>query len=60
MAGNHTEMTQAKRGFKIRTDFARDRSDEMPTNMNEARNGRLKGDIGNIDPMIKNGKVPNE
>lgn len=60
MAGKYTETESAMRGQTIRQDFGRDRSDEMPSNMAEAKNGRLKGDVGNIDPMIKNGKVPRE
>lgn len=60
MAGKYTEMEDAKRGQKIRTDFGPDRFENDSFNMAEARHGKLKGDIGNIDPMIKNGKVPNE
>lgn len=60
MADKWSETESAARGTKIRTDFGRDRSDEMPSDMNEAKNGRLKGDTGNISPMISNGKVPRD
>lgn len=60
MNSKYTESESGMRGTKIVQQFGRDRSDEMPTSMDEARNGRLKGDVGNISPMISNGKVPRE
>lgn len=60
MNPKYTESESAARGTKIVTQFGRDRSDEMPTSMDEARNGHLKGDTGNISPMISNGKVPRD
>ena len=60
MNSKYTESESGMRGTKITQQFGRDRSDEMPTNLSEARNGRLKGDVGNISPMISNGKVPKE
>jgi len=56
----HTTNTPSARGTTIRQDFGRDRSDEMPTNVDQAMNGKLKGDTGNISPMISNGKVPRD
>lgn len=54
----YSENMKSARGTTIRTDFGRDRSDEMPKNMDEAKNGKLQGDTGNISPMIQNGRVP--
>ena len=56
----YTEMEDSKRGMKIRTDFGPDRFEGDAYNTQEARHGRLKGDVGNIDPMIRNGKVPTD
>lgn len=61
MAENkYVETESASRGTKFMNSFGRDRSDEMPKDMDEAKHGRLKGDTGNISPMIANGKVPRD
>lgn len=60
MNSKYTENESGMRGTKIVQQFGRDRSDEMPSDMSAARNGNLKGDVGNISPMISNGKVPKE
>jgi hypothetical protein len=53
----YSDTTKSERGTMIRTDFGRDRSDEMPKNMQEAKFGRLKGSTDNISPMISGGKA---
>jgi len=61
MANKWVDTKSASRGTKFMNSFGRDRSDEMPTSMDEAKYGKeMKGGVDNIDPMIKNGKANTE
>jgi len=60
MNKGYTVQNEGMRGTTVTQQFPRDNDDGI-TDERESRVGHeLEGDIGNISPMIKNGKVPTD